>query len=159
MLKIRLSRVGKKNSPIFRLVVAEKSRAVKREFIEILGLYKPIEKENKFQCKKDRVDFWIGQGAQPSETVNNLLCDFGVLSKDKKIKTVHGKKIKKKDAKKDSTESEIKTVENQVTDHEEIKNEDDQEKVIESEEKVETSREKIQNETDEKAEEKSPEDK
>jgi small subunit ribosomal protein S16 len=159
MLKIRLSRVGKKNSPIFRLVVAEKSRAVKREFIEILGLYKPTEKENKFQCKKDRVEFWIGQGAQPSETVNNLLCDFGVFAKDKKIKTVHGKKIKKKDAKKDSTESEVKTVENQVTDQEELKGEDGQEKVIESEEKVETGGEKIQNETDEKAEEKSPEDK
>lgn len=159
MLKIRLSRVGKKNSPIFRLVVAEKSRAVKREYIEILGLYKPTEKENKFQCKKDRVEFWIGQGAQPSETVNNLLCDFGVFAKDKKIKIVHGKKLKKKDAKKDSAESGVKTVDNQMKDQEESKVEGDQGKVIESEEKVETDGENSQNEKNEDVEEKSSEDK
>lgn len=101
MLKIRLSRVGKNNTPIFRLVVAEKTRAVKREYIEILGLYKPTDKENKFQCKKDRVEFWISKGAQPSETVNNLLCDFGVLPKDQRLKIVHGKNKKKKDLKKE----------------------------------------------------------
>lgn len=100
MLKIRLSRVGKRNSPIYRLVVAEKSRAVKREYIEILGLYKPTQEEDKFQCKKDRIEFWLSKGAQPSETVNNLLCDFGVLPKSEKLKIVYGKKQKKKDIKK-----------------------------------------------------------
>lgn len=97
MLKIRLSRVGKNNTPIYRLVVAEKSRAVKREYIEIVGLFNPTSKDNKFQCKKERVEYWLSKGAQPSETVNNLLCDFGVLDKDKKIKRIHGKKTKKKD--------------------------------------------------------------
>ena len=95
MLKIRLSRVGKSHSPIYRLVVAEKSRAVKRENIEVLGLYNPTNKEDKFQVKKDRVLFWISQGAQPSDTARNLLCDFGVLPKSDKIKIVHGKSKKK----------------------------------------------------------------
>jgi len=159
MLKIRLSRVGKKNSPIFRLVVAEKSRAVKREYIEILGLYKPTEKENKFQCKKDRIEFWMGQGAQPSETVNNLLCDFGVLAKDKKIKIVHGKKFKKKDAKKDSTQSEVKAVDKEITVQEELEDVDKQGKDTEPEEKVENSDEDDQAQKGEETEKKSSEDK
>ncbi len=96
MLKIRLSRVGKSHSPIYRLVVAEKSRAVKRENLEILGLYNPTNKEDKFQVKKDRVLYWVGLGAQPSDTARNLLCDFDVLPKKDKIKTVHGKATKKK---------------------------------------------------------------
>lgn len=99
MLKIRLSRVGKRNSPIFRLVVAEKSRAVKRENIEILGLYNPISQENKFQANKERVLYWIDKGAQPSNTVQNLLCDFGYLPKNQKIKITFGKPMKKKEMK------------------------------------------------------------
>ncbi len=96
MLKIRLSRVGKSHTPIYRLVVAEKSRAVKRENIEILGLYNPGNKEDRFQVKKDRVLYWIGMGAQPSDTARNLLCDFEVLPKKDKINVVHGKATKKK---------------------------------------------------------------
>jgi small subunit ribosomal protein S16 len=159
MLKIRLSRVGKKNSPIFRLVVAEKTRAVKREYIEILGLYKPTEKENKFQCKKDRIEFWMNRGAQPSETVNNLLCDFGVLAKDKKINIVYGKKLKKKDAKKESTGSDVKVAENVVTDSEEPKETSEQDKSAESKEKVEIDGENNQTEKGGETEENSSEDK
>ena len=99
MLKIRLSRIGKSNSPIFRLVVAEKTRAVKRENLEILGLYNPTKPDNKFSANKERVLFWISKGAQPSETVNNLLCDFDILPKKDKLNIVHGKSIKKKAAK------------------------------------------------------------
>ena len=102
MLKIRLSRVGKSHTPIYRLVVAEKSRAVKRENLEILGLYNPTNKEDKFQVKKDRVLYWIGQGAQPSDTARNLLCDFDVLPKSEKLKKVYGKS-KKKNADKDGS--------------------------------------------------------
>jgi small subunit ribosomal protein S16 len=103
MLKIRLTRVGKSNNPIYRLVVAEKSRAVKRENLEILGLYNPTNKDDKFQVKQDRIMYWISKGAQPSDTVRNLLCDFGVLPKDQKVKTVHGKSQKKKAAKAEPT--------------------------------------------------------
>lgn len=99
MLKIRLTRVGKRNSPVFRLVVAEKARAVKRQNIEILGLYNPGTADNKFQANKERVLFWISKGAQPSDTANNLLCDFGVLPKNQKIKKTFGKAQKKKDIK------------------------------------------------------------
>jgi len=99
MLKIRLARVGKRNSPIFRLVVAEKARAVKRENLEILGIYNPTLSSDKFQINKDRVEFWISRGAEPSVTANNLLCDFGVLPKNKKIKITFGRPKKKKEQK------------------------------------------------------------
>ncbi|MFA5157845.1 MAG: 30S ribosomal protein S16 [Patescibacteria group bacterium] len=96
MLKIRLSRVGKSHTPIYRLVVAEKSRAVKRENLEILGLYNPTNKEDRFQVKKDRVLYWISKGAEPSDTARNLLCDFDVLPKKDKANIVYGKTKKKK---------------------------------------------------------------
>lgn len=98
MLKIRLTRVGKKNSPAYRVVVAEQKKAVQRKFIEILGNYNPIMKPKQLVIDKERALFWIGQGAQPSDTVNNLMVDLGILAKDKKIKKVFGKATKKKDA-------------------------------------------------------------
>lgn len=97
MLKIRLARVGKRNTPIFRLVVAEKSRAVKRKNLEILGVYNPTVSGDKFQVNKERVNFWMSKGAQPSLTVHNLLCNFGVLPKNKRIKITFSKPQKKKD--------------------------------------------------------------
>lgn len=132
MLKIRLARVGKRNSPIFRLVVAEKARAVKRQNIEILGLYNPGNKDNKFQVNKERVLFWIGKGAQPSATVNNLLCDFEVLPKNKKVKTIFGKPQKKKDlkAEKEKTPTTPK-VEVPAGEVAEVESEDKTEKTVE----------------------------
>ncbi|MFA6963795.1 MAG: 30S ribosomal protein S16 [Patescibacteria group bacterium] len=97
MLKIRLTRVGKKNSPAYRVVVAEQKKAVQRKFIEILGNYNPVLKPKQLVIDKERALFWMSQGAQPSDTVNNLMVDLGILSKDKKIKKVFGKATKKKD--------------------------------------------------------------
>ena len=99
MLKIRLARVGKSNTPIFRLVVAEKSRAVKRENLEILGLYNPTDPNSKFKANKERVYYWLSKGARPSLTVNNLLCDFDILAKNKKVRITYGKSKKKRDLK------------------------------------------------------------
>ncbi len=110
MLKIRLTRIGKSHSPIYRLVVAEKSRGVKREYIEILGVYDPCNKENKFSAKKERVNFWLGLGAQPSTTANNLLCDYDILPKNKKVKIVFAKSEKKKKTKESATIEEKKSV-------------------------------------------------
>ena len=99
MLRIRLTRVGKKNSPAYRVVVADKSRAVKRKFIEIVGNYNPILKPKTIVINKDRALFWMARGAQPSPTVNNLMCDLGILPKKNKIKKVFGKKTSKKEVK------------------------------------------------------------
>lgn len=96
MLVIRLTRVGKKNSPSYRVVVADKQRAVKRKFIEIIGNYNPTLTPKQLVIDKDRALFWIGRGAQPSDTVNNLMVNLGVLPKEKIINKVYGKKLTKK---------------------------------------------------------------
>ena len=80
MLRIRLTRVGKKNSPAYRVVVADQRRAVKRKFIEILGHYNPIMTPTQLVIDKKRSLFWISQGAQPSDTVNNLMVNLGILT-------------------------------------------------------------------------------
>jgi small subunit ribosomal protein S16 len=96
MLVIRLTRVGKKNSPAYRVVVADKKRAVKRKFIEIIGNYNPTLTPKQVVIAKDRALFWIERGAQPSATVHNLMCDLEILAKKDKIKKVFGKKQTKK---------------------------------------------------------------
>jgi len=98
MLKIRLTRVGKKNSPHFRVVVAEHSKAVKRAFIEILGHYNPISQPKEIVIDKEKALAWISKGAQPTPTVNNLMVDLGILPKKSKANIVHGRPTKKKDA-------------------------------------------------------------
>lgn len=92
MLTIRLTRVGKKNSPAFRVVVADQRKAVKRKFIEILGHYNPTTKPKTLVINKDRALHWIGLGAQASDTVNNLMVDLGILEKGKKRNIVYAKK-------------------------------------------------------------------
>ncbi|MBW6440509.1 30S ribosomal protein S16 [Patescibacteria group bacterium] len=89
MLRIRLSRVGKKNTAQFRITLADVRRSPTGKFIEILGHYNPHTKEKVF--KKDRVEYWISKGAQPSTTVNNLLVDAGIIKGDK-IKAWSSKK-------------------------------------------------------------------
>lgn len=96
MLRIRLTRVGKKNSPAYRVVVADKKRAVKRKFIEILGHYNPTLNPKEIVINKERAIFWMNLGAKPSDTVNNLMCDLGILDKKEKISKVYGKKFSKK---------------------------------------------------------------
>jgi small subunit ribosomal protein S16 len=81
MLRIRLSRVGKKNSPVYKVVVAEKTRPVKGKFIESLGMYNPVNKDN--TLNSDRIKYWISVGAQPSQTVHNLLVKNNIVEGSK----------------------------------------------------------------------------
>jgi small subunit ribosomal protein S16 len=71
MLAIRLSRTGKKHQAYFRVVVSDSRRTPTAKFVEILGNYDPHAK--KFQIDKDRLDFYLKNGAQPSNTVAKLL--------------------------------------------------------------------------------------
>ncbi len=79
-LVIRLQRIGKHKQPYFRMVAIEKTRGSRGKPVEILGSYNPrMEKPaQKIQVNKDRVDYWVSQGAKPSETVGSLLKAAGV---------------------------------------------------------------------------------
>jgi len=120
MLVIRLTRVGKKNSPAYRVVVADKRKAVKRKFIEIIGHYNPTMNPKQLVIDKDKALSWIKQGAQPSDTVNNLMCDLEILPKSKKIKKVYGKPNKKKDDGKNTEEIKPETDKSVETENEEV---------------------------------------
>lgn len=97
MVVIRLTRVGKKNSPAYRVVVAEKRRAVKRKFIEVIGHYNPIFKPKQIVISCDRASFWLKTGAQPSNTVRNLMADLGIIAKKEKIDIKYARDKKKKE--------------------------------------------------------------
>lgn len=73
MVKIRLSRVGTKNQPKYRVIVADESVARNGKFLEILGQYNPTVKPAFFNVDKKRLDYWLSVGAQPTETVDKLL--------------------------------------------------------------------------------------
>ena len=73
MLRIRLSRRGKKGDPNYRVVVAEKKNARDGRFVEIVGYYNPAMKPVRLHLKLDRIDHWVEQGAQPSNTVRSLI--------------------------------------------------------------------------------------
>lgn len=78
---IRLSRTGKKGQAYFRVIVTEHTKKPKGEYLELLGTYNPHEKV--LNVKKDRVEYWVSKGAQPSPTVNNLLINYKIWDKTK----------------------------------------------------------------------------
>lgn len=73
MLMIRLSRIGKKKHPFYRVVVTEKTRPRNGRFVEIVGTYDPQKKPAAVQLDDARVQYWLGKGAQPSDTVRSFL--------------------------------------------------------------------------------------
>ncbi|MBI4812354.1 30S ribosomal protein S16 [Candidatus Falkowbacteria bacterium] len=83
MLTIRLSRIGKKNKPLYRLIISEKSRDPWGRALEILGSYNPHAKN--LQARTDRIKYWLSKGAKMSPTVNNLLVDKKIIE-SKKVK-------------------------------------------------------------------------
>lgn len=73
MLAIRLARFGAKKKPTYRVVVIEKERARNSRSIEVVGFYNPVAKPAQVDLKHDRINHWIKNGAQPSDTVTRLL--------------------------------------------------------------------------------------
>ncbi len=97
MLRIRLSRVGKKNSPSFRLVVTPRRTAVKTgRFLEILGFYNPRRHER--SLKGERIQYWLSKGAQPSDSVRNMLIQDGIIKGEKVAVHKKPKKAQEKEA-------------------------------------------------------------
>ncbi len=77
MLVIRLNRYGKRNQAQFRVILQEKSKAPGHRHVEVLGSHNPHSKNTILQ--KERILYWIGQGAEPSDRVHNMLVKAGVI--------------------------------------------------------------------------------
>lgn len=97
MLRIRLSRTGRKNYPSYRIVVAEHARPVKGKFIEILGHYIPNRDPKVFEYDEKKIREWISKGAKPTDTVASLLKNAGVTGMEKYIEPRDKKRKKKKE--------------------------------------------------------------
>ena len=72
-VKIRMKRVGTKNLPVFRIVVADGRSPRDGKFIEELGTYQPLKKGDNFTLNLDRAKYWLSKGAQPSDTVASFI--------------------------------------------------------------------------------------
>jgi small subunit ribosomal protein S16 len=81
MVKLRLTRVGKKKQPAYRLVAAPSRSPRDGRFIEILGHYNPLTNPATVVFKEERIMHWLKEGAQPTESVQRLLTSAGIWQK------------------------------------------------------------------------------
>ncbi|MBL0059417.1 MAG: 30S ribosomal protein S16 [Elusimicrobia bacterium] len=84
MVRIRMQRVGRPKTPHFRIVAIDIRKARDAASLEILGHYHPKEKTNKITVNAERLKYWLGQGAQASDTLRTVLKTAGawVVSKN-----------------------------------------------------------------------------
>jgi len=75
---LRLTRIGAKKKPFYRVVAANSRKPRDGKFLEILGTYDPKKQDENFMVKEERMLDWLSKGAQPSETVKSLLKKTGL---------------------------------------------------------------------------------
>ena len=80
-VKIRLKRMGSKKKPFYRIVVADSRSPRDGRFIETVGTYNPLLDPAEITIKEDSVMDWLSKGAQPSDTVRNILSREGIMKK------------------------------------------------------------------------------
>ena len=73
MVVMRLTRIGSKKRPYYRVVVIDKRRARNGRFLEVLGQYNPIASPAQVEINSERAQYWLAKGAKPSETVRSIL--------------------------------------------------------------------------------------
>ncbi len=72
-----MKRVGAKNAPVFRIVVADSRSPRDGKFIEEIGTYQPLKKGDNFTLNLERAKYWVSKGAQPSDTVASFIKKAG----------------------------------------------------------------------------------
>ena len=79
MVKIRLSRMGAKKAPFYRIIVADSRSPRDGRFIEEVGYYNPMSNPVELKVDTEKVEKWLNSGAQPTETVKSLLVKSGII--------------------------------------------------------------------------------
>ena len=104
-LKIRLARGGAKKRPFYRIVVAEASAPRDGRYVERVGTYNPMvpkDHEQRLTLKSERITYWLGQGAQPTERVQKMLAGAGLTEapviREQPKKSAPGKKRAEREA-------------------------------------------------------------
>lgn len=95
-VKMRLTRMGDKKSPFYRIVVVDSRKARDAEYIDKIGHYNPIAQPAEVVIDKDKAKDWLSKGVQPTETVRSLLVKEGVLEQPTKLSAPKTKTRKKK---------------------------------------------------------------
>lgn len=85
-VKLRLRRMGKKKQPVYKVVAADSRSPRDGKFIEAIGLYNPKTNPATVEIKEDRALYWLGVGAQPTDTVKNILTNQGIILKQELTK-------------------------------------------------------------------------
>ncbi len=85
-VKLRLKRMGAKARPFYRIVAADSRSPRDGRFIEIVGTYNPIAKDNQVNLDEEKAMKWLNNGAQPTDTVRNILSSTGTWAKFKSSK-------------------------------------------------------------------------
>ena len=78
-VKMRLTRMGDKKSPFYRVIVADSKAPRDGKFIDLVGTYNPLNKEEEIKIDVEKAANWIKNGAQPTDTVRAILVKAGVL--------------------------------------------------------------------------------
>ncbi len=81
MVKLRLTRMGAKKSPFYRIVAIDSRKARDGEYIEQIGYYDPISDPKKIVIDGEKAKAWLAKGAQPTDTVLGLLISQGIIEK------------------------------------------------------------------------------
>lgn len=85
-VKLRLRRMGKKKQPIYKIVAADSRSPRDGKFIEAVGIYNPLTNPHTIDLKDDRINYWLDNGAQPTNTVKSLLNQKGITLKRDLVK-------------------------------------------------------------------------
>jgi small subunit ribosomal protein S16 len=85
-VKMRLTRMGDKKAPFYRVVVADSRVARDAKYIDLIGTYNPLTNPAEVKIDAEKAKTWIKNGAQPTETVKALLVKEGIVEADKKSK-------------------------------------------------------------------------
>lgn len=85
-VKLRLKRMGKKKQPVYKVVAADSRSPRDGKFIESIGLYNPKTDPATIDIMEDRALYWLGVGAQPTDTVKNILANQGIILKKELMK-------------------------------------------------------------------------
>jgi len=80
-VKIRLKRMGSKKRPFYRIVVADSRSPRDGRFIQEIGTYNPLKEPSEVKIEEDVALDWLSKGAQPSDTVRNILSKEGIMKK------------------------------------------------------------------------------
>jgi len=80
-VKLRLRRMGKKKQPVYKIVAADSRSPRDGKFIEAIGLYNPKTEPATIDVKEDRALYWLGVGAQPTDTVKSIFTNQGIILK------------------------------------------------------------------------------